>query len=61
MELWDNIWDHFKISGNEPNPWWAFIVSCMVIVVAALVIYKMKIGLPINIYYWLNSSCSSWN
>ena len=41
MELWDSIWGHFKISGNEPNPWWAFIVSCMVIVLAALVIYKM--------------------
>ena len=41
MGVWENIWGQFKISGNEPNLWWAFIVSCIVIVLAVMVIYKM--------------------
>lgn len=41
MELWEEICTQILIMVKEPNPWWAFITSCLLVVFAVMVISKM--------------------
>lgn len=41
MELWEAIYTQFQIGVKQPNPWWAFIASCLLVVFAVMVISKM--------------------
>ena len=37
----EKIYDQFQIVAQEPNLWWAFVASCLVVVLAVMAISQM--------------------